>query len=335
MRRANKWGEEANQWIITDSQRGAHPIPDEGRKGGWHLWAFLTDYGWWSLMGLTTIPCARPFARYSSPTGGRMKQYHDLLELILNTGAEKGDRTGTGTLSVFGHQMRFDLSKGFPLITTKKLHVRSIIHELLWFLKGDTNIKYLTENKVTIWNEWADENGNLGPVYGKQWRSWETTDGQTIDQIAQVVEQIKTNPNSRRLMVIAYNPGDVSKMALPPCHAFFQFYVANGKLSLQMYQRSADVFLGVPFNIASYALLCMMVAQVCGLQPGEFIHTLGDAHLYSNHLEQARLQLTREEKPLPMLRMNPEVKNLFDFKYEDFTLEGYEPHPAIKAEVAV
>ena len=264
-----------------------------------------------------------------------MKQYHDLLELILNTGAEKGDRTGTGTLSVFGHQSRYDLSKGFPLITTKKLHVRSIIHELLWFLRGDTNIKYLTDNKVTIWNEWADENGNLGPVYGKQWRSWETTDGQTIDQIAQVVEQIKTNPNSRRLMVIAYNPGEVSKMALPPCHAFFQFYVANGKLSLQMYQRSADVFLGVPFNIASYALLCMMVAQVCGLQPGDFIHTLGDAHLYSNHLEQAKLQLTREEKPLPKLVMNSAVKDLFDFKYEDFTLEGYEPHPAIKAEVAV
>ncbi len=264
-----------------------------------------------------------------------MKQYHDLLELILNTGAEKGDRTGTGTLSVFGHQSRFDLSKGFPLLTTKKLHVRSIFHELLWFLKGDTNIKYLTDNKVTIWDEWADENGDLGPVYGKQWRSWETTDGQTIDQIAQVVEQIKTNPNSRRLMVIAYNPGDVSKMALPPCHAFFQFYVANGKLSLQLYQRSADVFLGVPFNIASYALLLMMVAQVTGLEAGEFIHTLGDAHLYSNHLEQARLQLSREERPLPKLKLNPDVKNLFDFKYEDITLEGYDPHPAIKAEVAV
>lgn len=264
-----------------------------------------------------------------------MQQYHDLLELILNNGSEKGDRTGTGTLSVFGHQMRFDLSKGFPLITTKKLHVRSIVHELLWFLKGDTNIKYLTENKVSIWDEWADEQGNLGPVYGKQWRSWETTDGQTIDQIAQVVEQIKTNPNSRRLMVIAYNPGEVHKMALPPCHAFFQFYVANGKLSLQMYQRSADVFLGVPFNIASYALLCMMVAQVCDLAPGEFIHTLGDAHLYSNHLEQARLQLTRESKPLPMMSINPAVKNLFDFKFEDFQLIGYDPHPAIKAEVAV
>ncbi|MES2963339.1 MAG: thymidylate synthase [Bdellovibrionota bacterium] len=264
-----------------------------------------------------------------------MKQYHDLLELILNNGAEKGDRTGTGTLSVFGHQSRFDLSKGFPLLTTKKLHVRSIIHELLWFLKGDTNIKYLQENKVTIWDEWADESGNLGPVYGKQWRSWETTDGRTIDQIAQVVEQIKTNPDSRRLVVVAYNPGEVHKMALPPCHAFFQFYVANGRLSLQMYQRSADVFLGVPFNIASYALLCMMVAQVCGLRPGEFIHTLGDAHLYSNHLEQARLQLTREERALPTMSINPEVKDLFAFKYEDFQLLGYDPHPAIKAEIAV
>jgi thymidylate synthase len=264
-----------------------------------------------------------------------MKQYHDLLELILNNGTEKGDRTGTGTLSVFGHQSRFDLSKGFPLLTTKKLHVRSIIHELLWFLKGDTNIKYLQDNKVTIWDEWADESGNLGPVYGKQWRSWETTDGKTIDQIAQVVEQIKTNPDSRRLVVVAYNPGEVHKMALPPCHAFFQFYVANGRLSLQMYQRSADVFLGVPFNIASYALLCMMVAQVCGLRPGEFIHTLGDAHLYSNHLEQARLQLTREERPLPTMSINPEVKDLFAFKYEDFQLLGYDPHPAIKAEIAV
>ena len=264
-----------------------------------------------------------------------MKQYHDLLELILNTGTPKEDRTGTGTISLFGHQLRFDLSKGFPLITTKKVHVRSIVHELLWFLKGDTNIKYLTENKVTIWDEWADENGNLGPVYGKQWRSWETTDGRVIDQVAQVVEQIKANPNSRRLMVIAYNPSDVDKMALPPCHAFFQFYVANGKLSLQMYQRSADVFLGVPFNIASYALLCMMVAQVCGLEAGDFIHTLGDAHLYSNHIEQAKLQLTREEKPLPRMIMKPDVKNLFEFKYEDFQLVGYEPHPAIKAEVAV
>jgi thymidylate synthase len=258
-----------------------------------------------------------------------------LLEQILNTGAQKGDRTGTGTLSIFGHQARYDLAKGFPLLTTKKLYTRAIFHELLWFLKGDTNIKYLTDNKVTIWDEWADEEGNLGPVYGKQWRSWETTDGRTIDQIANVVEQIKKNPDSRRLMVVAYNPGDVDKMALPPCHAFFQFYVANGKLSLQLYQRSADVFLGVPFNIASYALLLMMVAQVTGLEAGEFIHTLGDAHLYLNHIEQAKLQLTREERPLPRLRLNPAVKNLFDFKYEDITLEGYEPHPAIKADVAV
>lgn len=264
-----------------------------------------------------------------------MKPYHDLLELILNTGVQKGDRTGTGTLSVFGHQMRFDLGQGFPLVTTKKLHLRSIIHELLWFLRGDTNIKYLHDNKVTIWDEWADDNGDLGPVYGAQWRSWRAADGRTIDQISNVIEQIKSNPNSRRLLVVAYNPGEVDKMALPPCHAFFQFYVANGRLSLQMYQRSADVFLGVPFNIASYALLCMMVAQVSGLAPGEFIHTLGDAHLYSNHLEQARLQLTREQRPLPKMAINPEVKSIFDFKYEDFQLVGYDPHPAIKAEVAV
>ena len=264
-----------------------------------------------------------------------MKQYHELLERILDTGTQKEDRTGTGTLSVFGHQMRFDLSEGFPLVTTKKLHLRSIIHELLWFLKGDTNIQYLKDNKVSIWDEWADESGNLGPVYGKQWRSWETTDGRKIDQIANVVEQIRTNPDSRRLLVVAFNPGDVEKMALPPCHAFFQFYVANGKLSLQMYQRSADVFLGVPFNIASYALLLMMVAQVTGLVPGEFIHTLGDAHLYSNHLEQAKLQLTREHKPLPRMILNQSVKSLFDFKYDDFQLVGYDPHPAIKAEVAV
>ena len=264
-----------------------------------------------------------------------MKQYHDLLELILNTGAQKGDRTGTGTLSVFGHQSRYDLTKGFPLLTTKKLYTRAIFHELLWFLKGDTNIKYLTDNKVTIWDEWADDEGNLGPVYGKQWRSWETTDGRTIDQIANVVEQIKTNPNSRRLMVVAYNPGEVDKMALPPCHAFFQFYIANGKLSLQLYQRSADVFLGVPFNIASYALLLQMVAQVTGYEAGDFIHTLGDAHLYSNHIEQAKLQLTRMERPLPRLKLNPEIKNLFDFKFEDIALEGYDPHPTIKAEVAI
>lgn len=261
--------------------------------------------------------------------------YLDLVRRIFNEGATKSDRTGTGTISVFGHQMRFDLSKGFPLLTTKKCHTRSIIHELLWFLKGDTNIQYLKENKVTIWDEWADENGNLGPVYGKQWRSWETADGRTIDQIANVIESIKKNPDSRRHLVVAFNPGDVDKMALPPCHAFFQFYVANGKLSLQMYQRSADVFLGVPFNIASYALLCMMMAQVTGLQAGEFIHTLGDAHLYSNHLEQAKLQLTREPRAMPLMKLNPDVKSLFDFKFEDFELIGYDPHPAIKAEVAV
>jgi thymidylate synthase len=261
--------------------------------------------------------------------------YLELVRRILSEGATKSDRTGTGTLSVFGHQMRFDLSKGFPLLTTKKCHTRSIIHELLWFLRGDTNIQYLKDNNVTIWDEWADENGNLGPVYGKQWRSWETADGRTIDQIANVIESIKKNPDSRRHLVVAFNPGDVDKMALPPCHAFFQFYVANGRLSLQMYQRSADVFLGVPFNIASYALLCLMMAQVTGLQPGEFIHTLGDAHLYSNHLDQAKLQLTRDPRPMPILKLNPEVKSLFDFTYEDFELVGYDPHPAIKAEVAV
>lgn len=261
--------------------------------------------------------------------------YFDLMRRILSEGTPKSDRTGTGTISVFGHQMRFDLAQGFPLLTTKKCHTRSIIHELLWFLKGETNIQYLKENKVSIWDEWADENGNLGPVYGKQWRSWETADGRTIDQISNVIESIKKNPDSRRHLVVAFNPGDVDKMALPPCHAFFQFYVAGGKLSLQMYQRSADVFLGVPFNIASYALLCMMMAQVTGLQPGEFIHTLGDAHLYSNHLEQTNLQLSREPRPMPVMKMNPEVKSLFDFKYEDFELVGYDPHPAIKAEVAV
>ena len=261
--------------------------------------------------------------------------YFELMRRILNEGTAKSDRTGTGTISVFGHQMRFDLSEGFPLLTTKKCHTRSIIHELLWFLKGETNIQYLKDNKVSIWDEWADENGNLGPVYGKQWRSWETADGRTIDQISNVIESIKKNPDSRRHLVVAFNPGDVDKMALPPCHAFFQFYAANGKLSLQMYQRSADVFLGVPFNIASYALLCMMMAQVTGLKPGEFIHTLGDAHLYSNHLEQTNLQLTREPRPMPVMKMNPAVKSLFDFKYEDFELVGYDPHPAIKAEVAV
>ncbi len=264
-----------------------------------------------------------------------MKQYHQLMADILENGTKKSDRTGTGTLSVFGYQMRFNLQEGFPLITTKKLHTRSIFHELLWFLKGETNISYLKENKVSIWNEWADENGNLGPVYGKQWRSWETADGRTIDQITQVVEQIKKNPDSRRHLVVAFNPGDVEKMALPPCHAFFQFYVAEGKLSCQLYQRSADVFLGVPFNIASYALLTHMVAQVCNLEVGDFVHTLGDAHLYLNHIEQAKEQLNREFRPLPKLKMNSEVKNIFDFKFEDIEVVGYDPHPHIKAEVAV
>lgn len=264
-----------------------------------------------------------------------MKQYHDLMSHVLAHGAQKHDRTGTGTISVFGYQMRFDLSVGFPLLTTKKVHLRSIIHELIWFLKGDTNIAYLKENGVSIWDEWADKDGNLGPVYGSQWRSWPTADGQHIDQIAQVVDMIRKNPDSRRLIVSAWNVAEVNQMALPPCHAFFQFYVADGKLSCQLYQRSADIFLGVPFNIASYALLTMMVAQVCGLQAGEFIHTLGDAHLYNNHLDQARLQLTRDFRPLPTMKINPEVKNIFDFKFEDFELENYDPHPHIKAAVAV
>ncbi|XGC80282.1 thymidylate synthase [Bdellovibrio bacteriovorus] len=264
-----------------------------------------------------------------------MKQYHDLLKDVLENGIKKEDRTGTGTISMFGYQSRYNLEEGFPLLTTKKLHTRSIFHELLWFLKGDTNIKYLHDNKVTIWDEWADENGDLGPVYGKQWRSWATADGRTIDQISNVVNQIKNNPNSRRLLVVAFNPGDVDKMALPPCHAFFQFYVANGKLSCQLYQRSADIFLGVPFNIASYALLTHMIAQVCGLGVGDFIHTLGDAHLYLNHLEQAQLQLSRDFRPLPQLKLNPNVKDLFDFTYEDIEIIGYDPHPAIKAPVAV
>jgi len=264
-----------------------------------------------------------------------MRQYHDLLEHILENGVKKEDRTGTGTISVFGYQMRFDLNEGFPCITTKKLHLRSIIHELLWFLKGDTNIQYLKDNNVSIWDEWADENGNLGPVYGSQWRSWPTADGRHIDQIKQVIDQLKNNPDSRRIIVSAWNVGEIEKMALPPCHAFFQFYVADGKLSCQLYQRSADTFLGVPFNIASYALLTMMMAQVCGLKPGDFVHTLGDAHLYSNHLEQARLQLSRDFRPLPQMKINPEVKDLFEFKYEDFELINYDPHPHIKAEVAV
>ena len=264
-----------------------------------------------------------------------MQQYHDLMRHVLEHGNDKGDRTGTGTRSVFGYQMRFDLSEGFPVLTTKKLHLRSIIHELLWFLQGDTNIRYLKENGVSIWDDWADEEGNLGPVYGYQWRSWPAPDGRHIDQIATVVEQIKNNPNSRRMIVSAWNPALVDDMALPPCHAMFQFYVADGTLSCQLYQRSADIFLGVPFNIASYALLTMMVAQVCGLQAGEFIHTLGDAHLYSNHFEQTRLQLKRAPKALPIMRINPEVKDLFGFKVEDFELLGYDPDPHIKAAVAV
>ena len=264
-----------------------------------------------------------------------MHQYQDLLERILSDGAEKTDRTGTGTLSVFGHQMRFNLSAGFPMLTTKRLPLKAIVHELLWFLKRDTNIKYLRDNGVTIWDEWADANGDLGPVYGHQWRSWPTADGRSIDQIANVIDMIKRTPDSRRLIVTAWNPADVEKMALPPCHLLFQFYVANGKLSCQLYQRSADVFLGVPFNIASYALLTMMVAQVTGLKPGDFVHSLGDTHLYSNHLEQARLQLTRAPRALPVMRINPDVKDIFSFRYEDFELVGYDPHPHIKAEVAV
>jgi thymidylate synthase len=264
-----------------------------------------------------------------------MRQYLDLMQHVLDHGTQKGDRTGTGTHSVFGYQMRFNLDHGFPLLTTKKVHLRSIIHELLWFLRGDTNIRYLRENAVTIWDEWADENGELGPVYGSQWRNWPTADGQHIDQISQVVREIRSNPNSRRLIVSAWNVGEIDRMALPPCHAFFQFYVADGRLSCQLYQRSADIFLGVPFNIASYALLTLMMAQVTGLKPGEFIHTLGDAHLYSNHLEQTRTQLARTPRPLPVLRLNPEVSSIFDFRFEDFELLNYEPHPAIKAPVAV
>ena len=264
-----------------------------------------------------------------------MKQYLDLLQHVLNTGAEKGDRTGTGTRSVFGYQMRFNLSDGFPLLTTKKLHLKSIIHELLWFLKGDTNIGYLKENKVRIWDQWADENGDLGPVYGSQWRSWECADGTTVDQISQLIDQIKNNPDSRRLIVSAWNVAEVPKMKLPPCHCFFQFYVADGKLSCQLYQRSADIFLGVPFNIASYAFLLSMVAQVTSLRPGEFVHTLGDAHLYNNHLDQAREQLTRCPGVLPTLKLNPEVKSIFDFKFEDFEIENYQAAPNIKAPIAV
>ncbi len=264
-----------------------------------------------------------------------MRQYLELLDHILSQGVEKQDRTGTGTLSIFGYQMRFDLTEGFPLLTTKRLHLRSIIYELLWFLSGQTNARWLQERGVTIWDEWADASGELGPIYGYQWRSWPTLEGGHLDQVAQVVEQIRTNPDSRRHIVSAWNVADLERMALPPCHVLFQFYVANGRLSCQLYQRSADVFLGVPFNIASYALLTLMVAQVCGLQPAEFIHTLGDAHLYQNHLEQARLQLLREPRPLPSMTLNPEVRSIFDFRYEDFALANYDPHPSIKAPIAV
>lgn len=264
-----------------------------------------------------------------------MKQYLDLMQHVLKHGIEKSDRTGTGTKSIFGHQMRFDLSKGFPLITTKKCHLRSIIHELLWFLKGDTNIKYLKDNGVRIWDEWADTEGNLGPVYGYQWRSWPAASGKHVDQITQLINQIKTNPDSRRLIVSAWNVGEIENMALPPCHAFFQFYVADGKLSCQLYQRSADIFLGVPFNISSYALLTMMIAQVCDLKLGDFVHTFGDAHIYTNHFEQANLQLSRETKTLPTLNINPNIKDIFDFSFEDFELINYDPHPHIKAQVAI
>lgn len=286
-------------------------------------------------MGPNQCLCHDLLAFKLHPRRNEMKTYLDLMEKILVEGTDREDRTGTGTRSIFGHQMRFDIRNSFPLLTTKKVHLKSIIHELLWFLQGDTNIKYLQDNKVRIWDEWADPNGNLGRVYGAQWRSWQAPDGTTIDQISDVVKAIKTNPTSRRLLVVAYNPGEVAHMALPPCHAFFQFYVANGELSCQLYQRSADVFLGVPFNIASYALLTMMMAQVCDLKPGEFIHTLGDAHLYHNHFEQARLQLSRTPKSLPKMWINPEVKDLFAFKYEDFELLEYDSHPGIKAEVSV
>ena len=264
-----------------------------------------------------------------------MKQYLDFMQHVFQEGTKKGDRTGTGTKSVFGYQMRFDLGKGFPLLTTKKLHLRSIIHELLWFIQGDTNVKYLNDNQVSIWNEWADENGDLGPVYGHQWRSWPAPGGNTIDQLSNLIEQIKTNPNSRRLIISAWNVADIDNMALPPCHCLFQFYVAEGKLSCQLYQRSADIFLGVPFNIASYSILTLMMAQVSGLEPGDFIHTFGDAHLYSNHMEQAGIQLAREPRALPKMRINPGVRSIFDFKYDDFELLNYNPHPHIKGAVAV
>jgi len=273
--------------------------------------------------------------RLRQAVGESMKVYHDLIQCIFDEGEEKGDRTGTGTLSLFGHQMRFDLSEGFPMVTTKKLHLRSIVHELLWFLKGDTNVKYLQDNGVRIWNEWADENGDLGPVYGKQWRKWEAKDGRIIDQVEQAIDMIKNNPNSRRIIVSAWNVGELDEMALMPCHAFFQFHVANGKLNCQLYQRSADVFLGVPFNIASYALLTHMMAQICGLKAGTFVHTLGDAHLYTNHLEQAQLQISREPLPLPQLKLNPDCTTIDSFTFEDIEVVGYEHHPHISAPIAV
>jgi len=276
-----------------------------------------------------------PFSVFKNKNKAEMKQYLHLLETILENGVEKNDRTGTGTISVFGHQMRFNLSEGFPVVTTKKLHLKSIIHELLWFLSGDTNVKYLQDNGVRIWNEWADENGELGHIYGYQWRSWPTPDGKHIDQISNVVESIKNNPDSRRHIVSAWNVGELDKMNLPPCHVLFQFYVAGGKLSCQLYQRSADVFLGVPFNIASYALLTLMMAQVTGLKPGDFVHTFGDVHIYSNHMEQVKLQLTREPYPLPTMKINPEVKSIFDFTFDDFELVGYQAHPHIKGRVAI
>lgn len=295
------------------------PFVLPGREGAKYIFIFMQHFSFFGVMTEKIF----------------MKQYLDLLQYVLDHGTERQDRTGTGTVGVFGYQMRFDLGKGFPVLTTKKLHLRSIIYELLWFLRGDTNIKYLKDHGVSIWDEWADAEGNLGPVYGSQWRSWPDGRGGTIDQIANVVEQIKTNPYSRRLMVTAWNPAEIEEMALPPCHCLFQFYVSDGKLSCQLYQRSADIFLGVPFNIASYALLTMMMAQVCGLEPGEFVHTFGDAHIYKNHLDQVHLQLTREPRPLPTMHINPERKSIFDFKYEDFRLEGYDPHPHIKGEVSV
>jgi len=286
------------------------------------FWLDLPDFVFYNIVDVIKV-------------GDLMKQYLDLCKHVLENGTKKEDRTGTGTISTFGYQMRFNLKEGFPVVTTKKLHLKSIIHELLWFLNGDTNVKYLQDNGVRIWNEWADENGELGPVYGHQWRSWPTPDGRSIDQISNLIHQIKNNPDSRRLIVNAWNVADVDNMALPPCHCLFQFYVADGKLSCQLYQRSADIFLGVPFNIASYALLTMMIAQVCDLEPGEFIHTLGDAHIYTNHLEQVELQLTRNPRALPKMKLNPEVKDIFSFRFEDFTLEDYDPHPHIKGVVSV